>query len=152
MRKVVQGCKCVKCPSLHQCYKHCLYGLESNNNGCHSQTGKFYERDSGGWWNDGCRHCFCEQKHNQMNHVKLNIGKEEEGKTIIFKDAQCASCDLKTLMKLSKHKHARVVECPSIACSMPIFDDRNQCCANDMYINISHNMSQERSELGLKRF
>ncbi|VDM96224.1 unnamed protein product [Onchocerca ochengi] len=140
MRKVVQGCKCVKCPSLHQCYKHCLYGLESNNNGCHSQTGKFYERDSGGWWNDGCRHCFCEQKH---------------GKMMMFKDAQCASCDLKTLMKLSKHKHAvcqsagelfvstshtcrisnilqRVVECPSIACSMPIFDERNQCCANDL--------------------
>lgn len=84
---------------------------------------------------------------------------------MIFKDACCASCDLKPSMELSKHEHTvcqsagrlfvdgetwqlapctsctcrvgnvlcRVVECPPIACSMPVFDERNQCCPKYVY-------------------
>ncbi|CAJ0961782.1 unnamed protein product, partial [Mesorhabditis belari] len=85
-------CRCAKCPPLHQCLKHCLYGFETNAAGCpvckcraridakltmsdrlvslsgrdrcggFSNNGKLVERDGGEWWNDGCRHCFCEHK------------------------------------------------------------------------------------------
>ena len=27
-----------------------------------SSNGRQIERDAGEWWNDGCRHCFCEQR------------------------------------------------------------------------------------------
>ena len=27
-----------------------------------SSSGRQIERDAGEWWNDGCRHCFCEQR------------------------------------------------------------------------------------------
>lgn len=27
-------CKCAKCPPIDQCYKHCLYGFETNSLGC----------------------------------------------------------------------------------------------------------------------
>ncbi|MCP9260814.1 Cysteine-rich motor neuron 1 protein [Dirofilaria immitis] len=162
-------CKCAKCPPLHQCYKHCLYGFESNNNGCpvckcrehdgwdkcysfSTQTGKLYERDSGEWWNDGCRHCFCEQKHEFCSLISCPERNESY--------SCCASCDLEPSTELSKHEHTvcqsvgrlfvdgetwqlapctsctcrvgnvlcRVVECPPIACSIPVFDERNQCC------------------------
>ncbi|KAK6109255.1 von Willebrand factor type C domain family protein [Brugia pahangi] len=161
------GCPVCKCRAMSRIDAK-LLSLQKEPDGwdkCYSfstQTGKLYERDSGEWWNDGCRHCFCEQKHEFCSLISCPQRNEscpiEHWKK--REDACCASCDLKPLLELSKHEHTvcqsagrlfvdgetwqlapctsctcrvgnvlcRVVECPPIACPIPIFDERNQCC------------------------
>lgn len=83
-------CVCANCPPLHACYKHCLYGFKRNQAGCpicqclaRGQDGEptttpvpallgqsadagcvdadGVSRESGEWWTEACRHCYCEK-------------------------------------------------------------------------------------------
>ncbi|MFH4978598.1 hypothetical protein AB6A40_005307 [Gnathostoma spinigerum] len=72
-----------------------------------SATNKVVERDSGEWWNDGCRHCFCEQKHEFCSLIScperpescpLEQWKKEEGSC-------CPYCALDPSTATSKHEH-----------------------------------------------
>ncbi|VDO96794.1 unnamed protein product [Soboliphyme baturini] len=79
--------KCCKgCPQIHTCYKHCLYGFQTNVNGCrickcrgspsdlpNDEAGNSSSldlavcysdsgfHDHGEWWFDNCRHCYCDR-------------------------------------------------------------------------------------------
>lgn len=132
-------CKCAKCPPLHQCMKHCLYGFENNALGCPvckcraridakltitdrvdrlsgkercvslSASGRLVERDAGEWWNDGCRHCFCEHKQEYCSLISCSERPSDcpEEKWIQKDGACCPSCSVFTEMSpsLSKHEH-----------------------------------------------
>ncbi|CAJ0568948.1 unnamed protein product, partial [Mesorhabditis spiculigera] len=132
-------CRCAHCPPLHQCLKHCLYGFHTNAIGCpvckcrakidakltisdrldalsgsdrcaHPlPSGKIVERDGGEWWNDGCRHCFCEHKREFCSLITCPERPDEcpEDKWVQKEGECCASCAGNSTVPRpgSRHEH-----------------------------------------------
>uniref|UniRef100_A0A915AQ40 Cysteine-rich motor neuron 1 protein n=1 Tax=Parascaris univalens TaxID=6257 RepID=A0A915AQ40_PARUN len=71
-----------------------------------AQTGKLLERDSGEWWNDGCRHCFCEQKHEFCSLLTCPERPDscpiEQWKRL---EECCAKCAADPVNAIAKHEH-----------------------------------------------
>ncbi|VDN53420.1 unnamed protein product [Dracunculus medinensis] len=123
------GCPVCKCRAMSR-IDATLLSLSSEKKGwdkCFSlstRTGRLIERDSGEWWNDGCRHCFCEQKHEFCSLIScpqrdpscpIDKWKKREGKLKLCFDegifcwkqdslrACCASCETSSLPTKFEH-------------------------------------------------
>ncbi|VDM24795.1 unnamed protein product [Toxocara canis] len=107
------GCSVCKCRAVSRIDAKLILMDKKDRQGwdkCFSlsaQTGKLIERDSGEWWNDGCRHCFCEQKHEfcslltcpeRPNSCPLEQWNRSEGEC-------CAKCAADPLNVIAKHEH-----------------------------------------------
>ncbi|KJH53642.1 von Willebrand factor type C domain protein [Dictyocaulus viviparus] len=74
-----------------------------------SSSGSVVERDSGEWWSDGCRHCFCEQRQEFCSLISCAPRpKDCAEENWIHQDGNCCpSCATLSQNSLvaSKHEH-----------------------------------------------
>ncbi|PAV75131.1 hypothetical protein WR25_13594 [Diploscapter pachys] len=74
-----------------------------------SSNGRQIERDAGEWWNDGCRHCFCEQRQEFCSLISCP-SKPPECPQENWKHKDDGSCcptctTLTTPKNITKHQH-----------------------------------------------
>ncbi|CAI4221630.1 unnamed protein product [Auanema sp. JU1783] len=74
-----------------------------------TRNGKVIERDGGEWWNDGCRHCFCEQKQEFCSLISCPPKPDDcdESNWILKEGSCCSSCSAEgtTTDIVNKHEH-----------------------------------------------
>uniref|UniRef100_A0A0N5AAR7 Cysteine-rich motor neuron 1 protein n=1 Tax=Syphacia muris TaxID=451379 RepID=A0A0N5AAR7_9BILA len=108
------GCPICKCRVINHnesAYPIAFINDRKNANVCEtvsSETGQLVERDSGEWWSDGCRNCFCDQEHEYCSLITCpprnascpdDKWKKRDG-------ACCESCLDEPLRIPLKHEHA----------------------------------------------